>query len=640
MFADMTLQELNALAERQRRQIEDQEKSLQAKQKKLSVLTQQSQQNAASDDRLRKLRERALEQEGRLKQYRIEQPHNTALLSAELTSVRNLLESKQRELSQSMVKVDKITTALTDLQKTQDASASGEMGKLNRELGALQNLNSEQSKKLETQRELLRRKQNESAELDRKILDLADRINKKRMTQSQLHSGQLYTNVAPVKPVIQSSNGPTNKQGYAMSPTKPNNISQRHEVAPTIAGQHHRNNSDDSFKNRRDKQDSIFQYRNPPKNGSAVQLSGAGGGASDDRPPPPTYQQTISQRRLLPGGSPEGKNAFDEWRKRIANHPRPLKKRSSFSEAEGPNGPNVPRLLYKQIHKHFDPLFHDPRNVPPEEDEEGSESSGKNEKSPQVPKSPPRVPPEPGSKLDPHQRSSPSRAARMRNVRGILKAKDAPTNHKRRVQFDPLALLLDASLEGEIELVKKVIDKVSNPSAANDEGITALHNSVCAGHFDVVRFLVHWGVDINAADSDGWTPLHCAASCNSVQMVKFLVENGAQIFAETFSDNETAGEKCEELDEGYGMCSDYLYGTQEKLGSVNKGCVYALFDYDAQNDDEIGFVEGDLLSIQRKSENGDDRWWLARHSATGKEGYVPRNYLGMWPRIKAQHHAD
>ena len=100
-------------------------------------------------------------------------------------------------------------------------------------------------------------------------------------------------------------------------------------------------------------------------------------------------------------------------------------------------------------------------------------------------------------------------------------------------------------------------------------------------------------------------------------MVKFLVENGAQIFAETFSDNETgkdcltrvparilieitkrvlrldskllfisyyfirfrfwicdnfrkinwndnilAGEKCEELDEGYGMCSDYLYGTQ------------------------------------------------------------------------------
>lgn len=25
---------------------------------------------------------------------------------------------------------------------------------------------------------------------------------------------------------------------------------------------------------------------------------------------------------------------------------------------------------------------------------------------------------------------------------------------------------------------------------ANDEGITALHNAICAGHFDIVQFLV------------------------------------------------------------------------------------------------------------------------------------------------------
>lgn len=72
-----------------------------------------------------------------MKQFRIsaDQPQNTALLSAELTSVRNLLESKQRELTQSMIKVDKITQQLADLQKTQDASSSTEIGKLNRELG-------------------------------------------------------------------------------------------------------------------------------------------------------------------------------------------------------------------------------------------------------------------------------------------------------------------------------------------------------------------------------------------------------------------------------------------------------------------------------------------------------------------------
>ena len=56
-------------------------------------------------------------------------------------------------------------------------------------------------------------------------------------------------------------------------------------------------------------------------------------------------------------------------------------------------------------------------------------------------------------------RISPSKQRNLR-VKGILKPKNAPTNTKRRVQFDPLALLLDASLEGEIELVKRVIDKV------------------------------------------------------------------------------------------------------------------------------------------------------------------------------------
>ena len=51
------------------------------------------------------------------------------------------------------------------------------------------------------------------------------------------------------------------------------------------------------------------------------------------------------------------------------------KKRSSFSEAEGANGPNMQRLIYQQFYQRQDPLFRDPRNVPPEEEEESSEGS-------------------------------------------------------------------------------------------------------------------------------------------------------------------------------------------------------------------------------------------------------------------------
>lgn len=47
--------------------------------------------------------------------------------------------------------------------------------------------------------------------------------------------------------------------------------------------------------------------------------------------------------------------------------------------------------------------------------------------------------------------------------------------------------------------------KVENPSMPNDEGITPLHNAVCAGHYHIVKFLLDFGVNVNAADSDGWS---------------------------------------------------------------------------------------------------------------------------------------
>lgn len=52
--------------------------------------------------------------------------------------------------------------------------------------------------------------------------------------------------------------------------------------------------------------------------------------------------------------------------------------------------------------------------------------------------------------------------------------------------------------------IMQVFSQVEDPSMPNDEGITALHNAVCAGHMEIVKFLVQFGVNANAADSDGW----------------------------------------------------------------------------------------------------------------------------------------
>ncbi|XP_050541469.1 apoptosis-stimulating of p53 protein 1 isoform X3 [Daktulosphaira vitifoliae] len=215
--------------------------------------------------------------------------------------------------------------------------------------------------------------------------------------------------------------------------------------------------------------------------------------------------------------------------------------------------------------------------------------------------------------------------------KGNLKESGGSVGHKRRVSFDPLALLLDASLEGELELVMRTAEQVGNPSAANDEGITALHNAICAGHIDIVKFLVKFGCDVNAQDSDGWTPLHCAASCNNLSMVRFLVEHGACIFATTLSDQETAAEKCEEDEEGFDGCSEFLYSVQEKLGIMNNGVVYAVFGYEAHNQDELSFGDGDRIVVLRKGDDNEREWWWSR--IDDREGYVPRNLLGLYPRV-------
>ncbi|XP_053219558.1 apoptosis-stimulating of p53 protein 1 isoform X8 [Podarcis raffonei] len=390
---------------------------------------------------------------------------------------------------------------------------------------------------------------------------------------------------------------------------------------------------------------------------------------------------------------------LEALRRKLANAPRPLKKRSSITEPEGPSGPNIQKLLYQRFNTLAGGIegapFYQPSNsqdfigtladvdngntntngnieepvaVPPTAplpDEPSSDANDNELPSPateeliseentnQMPETteddnnnnnpaiapsierPPSPTPEAESPEEEEMQPPPALpppplpATKRTNLK---KPNSERTGHSLRVKFNPLALLLDASLEGEFDLVQRIIYEVDDPSKPNDEGITPLHNAVCAGHHHIVKFLLDFGVNVNAADSDGWTPLHCAASCNSVHLCKLLVESGAAIFASTISDIETAADKCEEMEEGYIQCSQFLYGVQEKLGVMNKGIVYALWDYEAQNNDELSFHEGDAITILRRKDDNETDWWWAR--LNDKEGYVPKNLLGLYPRIK------
>lgn len=63
------------------------------------------------------------------------------------------------------------------------------------------------------------------------------------------------------------------------------------------------------------------------------------------------------------------------------------------------------------------------------------------------------------------------------------------------------------------------------------------------------------------------------------------------------------------------------------MGVMNRGVVYALWDYEPQKDDELGFSEGDCLTVLRREDEVEKEWWWAR--CGDHEGYIPRNLLGV-----------
>ena len=56
------------------------------------------------------------------------------------------------------------------------------------------------------------------------------------------------------------------------------------------------------------------------------------------------------------------------------------------------------------------------------------------------------------------------------------------------------------------------------------------------------------------------------------------------------------------------------------------------YDYTGDDDDDLSFKKGDQLYVY--NEEGD--WWLAEAKNSGKEGYIPKNYVALYNSLESE----
>jgi len=77
-------------------------------------------------------------------------------------------------------------------------------------------------------------------------------------------------------------------------------------------------------------------------------------------------------------------------------------------------------------------------------------------------------------------------------------------------------------------VIELVLDEKINIDAANERGVTALHEAGIDGNIVCMKVLVNHGAKINESDCEGFTPLDYAVFAGNFECAAYLIEKGAK----------------------------------------------------------------------------------------------------------------
>src|SRR6266446_10960520 len=87
--------------------------------------------------------------------------------------------------------------------------------------------------------------------------------------------------------------------------------------------------------------------------------------------------------------------------------------------------------------------------------------------------------------------------------------------------------LADATMKGDKQAVRSLLQKKADVNAAQVDGTTALHWAVRGDDLETADLLIRAGANVSAATRAGATPLQLAATNGNAAMVEKIIKTGA-----------------------------------------------------------------------------------------------------------------
>ncbi|XP_026344650.1 protein phosphatase 1 regulatory subunit 16A isoform X1 [Ursus arctos] len=215
---------------------------------------------------------------------------------------------------------------------------------------------------------------------------------------------------------------------------------------------------------------------------------------------------------------------------------------------------------------------------------------------------------------------------------------------QKRVLFPASVTLLEAAARNDLEEVRQLLESGVSPDLANEDGLTALHQSCIDDFRDMVQQLLEAGAKVNARDSESWTPLHAAATCGHLHLVELLIARGADLLAVN-TDGNMPYDLCEDertLDcletamANRGVTQDSIEGARAlpelcMLDDI-RSRLQAGADIDAPQDHGAT-----LLHIAAANGFGEAATLLLEHraslSARDQDGWEPLHAAAYWGQV-------